>query len=242
MQRQHSLRHWSTLGKASMIVSFKQNRTINRHFLLLSDYPNIRCDTDDFFFNCPRHWWMIWKKIYTKLRLSAALKVWSPFAVFFQSSSEKRRSCSLNSTRLICVRMGLSSFLLVPSLLISDAWVLEIAFCTGFSVSLLLGHLWFPSPCDRLVFNTALLVESKLSAHANNSSSGLGSVGMSILNAQTPVLRLSLCFFQPISFIFQDGFFHQAEITATWASSLPLNLYLYYSQLQFESFRDTLIG
>lgn len=91
MQRQHPLRHWSTLGKASMIVSFKAKQNNKQTFpFTTSDYPNIRCDTDDFFFNCPRHWWMIWKKIYTKLRLSAALKVLISFYCLFFSPHLKK--------------------------------------------------------------------------------------------------------------------------------------------------------
>ena len=76
MQRQHPMRHCSTLGKASMIVSFqaKQNNKQKSPFNI-SDNLNIKCDTEDLFFNCPRDWWMIWKKIYTRLRLSAAPKV-----------------------------------------------------------------------------------------------------------------------------------------------------------------------
>lgn len=204
-----------------MIVSFKakQNNKQTSPFTT-SDYPNIRCGTDDFFFNCPRDWWMIRKKPILNSGSVQLLRFWSPFTVFFQSSSEKR-SCSLNNTRLIYVRVGLSSSLTCSLLLISDARVLEIAFCTGFSVSLLLGHLpWFPSPCDRLVFNTALLVESKLSAHANNSSSRPRVSRNEHLECHPDSCSASLFYasFSLSALSFQDGFFHQAEITALGSS------------------------
>lgn len=82
MQRQHSMRHCSTLGKVSMIVSFKakQNNKQTSPFTT-SDYPNIKCDTDDFFFNCPRDWWMIRNKFILDSGSVQLLKFWFPFTV-----------------------------------------------------------------------------------------------------------------------------------------------------------------
>lgn len=72
---------------------------------------------------------------------------------------------------------------------------------------------------------------------------GLGSVGMSILNVtQTPVLRLSSMLLSA----YQLYPFRMASSIRLKSLPLvvlmPLNLHLCYSQFQFESFRDTLIG
>ena len=152
------MRHCSTLGKASVIVSFqaKQNNKQTSPFNI-SDNLNIKCDTEDLFFNCPRDWWMIRKKSILDSGSVQLLRLWSPFTVpvliWKKKLQFKHHQVDMCAGRSVIKSCSL--------LLVSDACVLEIAFCTGFSVSVLLGHLpWFPSLCDRLVFNTALLVES----------------------------------------------------------------------------------
>lgn len=72
---------------------------------------------------------------------------------------------------------------------------------------------------------------------------GLGSVGTSILNvSQTPVLRLSsmllsACQLYPFRLASPIRLKSLPLVVL-----MPLSLYLYYSQFQFESFRDMLTG